>query len=141
MPRTGPNAARGAPPNTPPPPGRARIAFLALAVLYETMDLAKRGRVAPSPALRLALATLYVLGDRRGEWFDRQPYISFWHEATQRDAAGDGCNAGVEASARQTMMWSDMQGIARAVGIELTSDVRMAMRKTWERSASAGGDA
>ncbi len=138
MRRTGPNAARAAPPNTPPPPTRERLAFFALATLYETMDRAKLGRVPPSPGLRLALALLYSIGNRRGEWFDREPYISFWQEATQRDEGGDGCNAGVEASARQAMMWSDMQGIARAVGIELTSEVRLAMRRAREGGNEKG---
>lgn len=125
-------------PNTSPPPSRDRLAFLALTVLYEAMDQAKRGRVDASPALRLALATLYSLGNRRGEWFDREPYITFWQEATQREVSGEGVNSSAEASARQTMMWVSMQSIARAVGIELTSEVGLAMRKAREQVLPQG---
>jgi len=138
MPRTGPNAAPAAPPNSPPPPSRNDLAFFALATLSETMDRAKLGRVLPSPGLRLALALLYSIGNRRGEWFDREPYISFWQEATQRDEGGDGCNAGAGAVARQSMMWANMQAIARAAGVDLTPELRMAMRKTWEGGSKKG---
>lgn len=63
-----------------------RLTALALLVLDETIDAAKKGRLPPSAGLRLALAYLYEIGDRRGEYFDREPYDEFWRRATKEDA-------------------------------------------------------
>lgn len=111
MRRTGPSAAPAAPPNTPPPPSRDRIAFLALAVLDEAIEQA-----------------------RRGLWFEREPYIEFWQGATQHDEAGDGA----DGYGRRIHMTAAFNAIARAAGTEITPDVAAGMRKAREGGYKKG---
>lgn len=68
--------------------GKEALAFKALCVLDEAIADAREGKVRPSAGLRFALAYLYIVGDREGEWFDRQPYEEFWQAATQREEHG-----------------------------------------------------
>ena len=93
---------------------RQRLTFLALCALDEAMDQSKHGKVSPSIGLRLALAYLYAVGDRRKEWFDRQPYEDFWKTATQCDLCGDSA----AAFGRSQILTSAFNGIARAAGME-----------------------
>jgi hypothetical protein len=93
---------------------RNRLVFLALCVLEEAADAAARGRVAPAVSLRLALAYLYAVGDRRAEWFDRQPYDEFWRVATQEEAAGPSA----AAFGRSQALTAALNAIARAAGME-----------------------
>lgn len=99
-----------------------RVTFLALCVLQDVVDQSRAGAVAPSLGLRLALAHLYATGDRRGMWFDRQPYDGFWTEATKQTASGDDA----AAFGRQQHLNAHLAGIARAAGMEM--DVPMIQR-------------
>lgn len=101
------------------------LVFKALCVLHEAQEVAKRGRVPPSAGLRFALAYLYAVGQRRGEWFDREPYVEFWQVATQRDEAANDMGG----SARATILQVDVNGIARAAGMEMTPEVTAAIAR------------
>lgn len=104
---------------------RQQLVFLALCVLDEATDLANHGAVPPSPGLRLALAFLYDIGDRREEWFDREPYDEFWRAATGSDLHG----ATAEAFGRSQQLTSTFNAIARAAGMERDYLLIEAMRK------------
>ena len=106
---------------------REALVFKALCILDETMEQARRGRVPSSLGLRFALAFLYAVGDRRGEWFDRQPYDTFWREATQRqEDLTEGHN--VDAYGRVMHMTASMNAIARAAGMPIEIEVMQALR-------------
>lgn len=107
---------------------REALVFKALCILDEAMEQARRGRVPASLGLRFALAFLYAVGDRRGEWFDRQPYDTFWREATQRqEDLTEGHN--VHAYGRVMHMTASMNAIARAAGMPLEIEVLQALRR------------
>lgn len=116
---------------------RTSLSFKALCVLSEAQEAAKRGRVPPSAGLRLALAYLYAVGQRAGEWFDREPYVEFWQQATQRENASDG-----PASARLGKLQTCANAIARAAGMEMTPNLMDRLRTATRRvDSAAGGDA
>jgi len=100
-----------------------RATFLALCVVVEAEDQSRRGKVAPSLGLRLALAHLYDASDRRGAWFDREPYDAFWKAATQDDR----CDGSAGAFGRRQQLTAALNAIARAAGMELdvTADHRL----------------
>jgi len=108
------------------------LVFKALCVLEEAQRDAERGRVAPSLGLRFALAYLYAVGSRSGEWFDREPYVKFWQLATMQDAPTKGGQT-LAGSARGTSMQACVNGIGRAAGIEITSAVMADLRKAAAR--------
>ena len=122
MPRAGSSGDSAARPD-----GRARhldrATFLALVVLDEAMEMTKAGRVPASTGLRLALAHLYAVGDRRREYFDREPYDSFWRLATQQDNTG----SPPEDYTRWAMLLSNFNGIARAAGAPATPEFFIAV--------------
>lgn len=107
---------------------RETLVFKALCVLEEAIEQARKGAVPPSPGLRLALAFLYAVGDRRREWFDREPYDQFWRLATQADANfTEGHN--VDATGRLTQMTANFNGIGRAAGMEVDVTVLHAIKR------------
>jgi len=99
------------------------LVFKALCALDEAYDEAAEGRVYPSFALRFALAFLYAVGDRRAEWFDREPYDEFWREATVNDATW-----GTPAVGRMQKLNASFNAIARAAGLERDPNVQSEMR-------------
>lgn len=107
------------------PLGKQELAFKALCVLDEAIEDARAGKVRPSPGLRLALAFLYAVGDRRGEWFDREPYVEFWRAATQDDATG-GAQDGI---GRRGELVTSFRAIARTVGCEYVQDIEYRRRR------------
>ncbi|MES2339610.1 MAG: hypothetical protein V4537_16080 [Pseudomonadota bacterium] len=109
------------------------MVFKALCVLEEAQRAARRGRVEPSFGLRFALAYLYAVGERRGEWFDREPYIEFWRVATKESAVSTGVNGGVDGSARTTTLGKCVKGIARAAGMEMTPDLMARIGRALDR--------
>ncbi len=115
-----------------PPPSRPikeALVFKALCVLDEAMEQARGGKVLPSLGLRFALAYLYAIGDRRKEWFDREPYDEFWMLATKRGA----CDGGTDSVGRFTAMQANINGIARAAGLEMTVTVLHAVGRATGR--------
>lgn len=108
---------------------RRALTFKALCVLAEAQAAAKRGRVPPSLGLRFALAYLYAVGDRRGEWFDREPYVEFWQVATRGTATSNGVNSDVGGSARAATLQTCVNAIGRAAGVEVTVNVLIALSK------------
>lgn len=99
-----------------------------MAVLYEASEAADKGAVPPSVGLRLALAVLYELGDRRTEWFDREPYDDFWRDVTQPIPDDRPAEIG-----RWQRINASLNGIARAAGFIRTPDfddaIARALRK------------
>lgn len=93
---------------------RDQLVFKALCALEEAREQSRQGRVPPTFALRFALAYLYSVGDRRREFFDREPYDDFWQAATMEDEAG----GSAAAFGRSQVMTSAFNGIARAAGVE-----------------------
>jgi hypothetical protein len=67
---------------------RERIIFHALMVIEDALDASNTARVPASTSLRLALGILHLLADRKSEFYSPRTYVSFWQEATERDAAG-----------------------------------------------------
>lgn len=104
------------------PIARTRLVAHALLVLEDACEAARAGRVARSPGLRLALAYLYAVGDRRGAWHDREPYDQFWRRATGEDLPADGVNTTAAAYGRLVQLRASMNAIARAAGVELTPE-------------------
>ena len=102
------------------------LVFKALCVLKESVEAAASGRAPASYGLRFALAYLYAVGDRRGEYFDRQPYVEFWQLATRDGPTGDDTH-GV---GRRTTMQSCLNGIARAAGMDLTPEINAKLSKS-----------
>lgn len=107
---------------------REALVFRALCVLEEAVEESRKGAVPPSPGLRLALAYLYAVGDRRREWFDREPYDGFWRLATQQDA-NFSAGSNVDATGRLTQLTAHLNGIGRAAGMEVDVTVLQAIRR------------
>ncbi|MFD1789635.1 hypothetical protein ACFSC3_18935 [Sphingomonas floccifaciens] len=107
---------------------KRQLVFKALCALEEAVREAERGKVHPSLGLRFALAYLYAVGERRREWFDRQPYVEFWQLATKEDAPTRGGQT-MAGSARLTGLTSSINAIGRAAGIEITPDVGQKLRR------------
>lgn len=113
----------------PGPLSREALVFRALCVLEEVVEESRKGAVRPSPGLRLALAYLYAVGDRRREWFDREPYDGFWRLATQQDA-NFSAGSNVDATGRLTHMTAHLNAIARAAGMELDVPLLHAIKRS-----------
>lgn len=111
--------------------GRRKLNFWAMCVLYETSEAADRGAVPPSLSLRLALAVLYELGDRRAEWFDREPYDDFWREVT-RPIPDDH----PEEIGRWQVINASLNGIARAAGFVRTPDFDDAIKRARRKNGA-----
>jgi hypothetical protein len=94
---------------------RDRLIFLALLVLDEACDEAKKGPVQPSFSIRLALACLYTLGDG-----DQTLFESFWREMRTESYWDSSPNQA--AYLRATYTTTHFTGIARSVGVELSID-------------------
>lgn len=94
---------------------RDRLIFLALVVLDEVCANCQRGPVAPSFAVRLALATLHALGDAERAMFD-----DFWRE--MRDPKEGAYSVTQGNTLRGTSVRAHYTRIARSVGVELSID-------------------
>lgn len=116
--------------------GANRVTYLALCVLQDAVDQSRAGAVAPSLGLRLALAHLYAAGERRGAWFDREPYDGFWTIATQQVACGD--NA--EAFGRFQHLNAHLNAMARAAGMEMDVTMLQRVRATLDYRRQPGRD-
>ena len=116
--------AKPIPPTTRPI--KEALVFKALCVLDEAMEQARAGKVPPGRGLRFALAYLYAVGNRRGEWFDREPYDEFWKLATTQDAH----DGGTDSVGRFTTMQANVNAIARAAGLEMTVTVLHAVKRS-----------
>jgi hypothetical protein len=91
---------------------RDRLIFIALVVLDEVQEQAGRGPVKPSFSTRLALATLFALGQE-----ERRVFEDFW-KTMQDPYPRENREAGNYL--RSTYMRTYMTGIARGAGVELT---------------------
>lgn len=110
-------------------PSRARLTFLALCALEDAAEEAKRGKVEPTPALRLALGFLCAVS--KGDGGPTSMYASFWDEAVLRGDCGDHPGA----VGRFQMLNACMNGIAAAAGRERDSALMAAARRDREKRA------
>jgi hypothetical protein len=85
-----------------------------LIALDEAIDQARMGPVAPTFALRFALAWLYAAGDGR-----RAPYDAFWR--CIRDPLTYAWSEEQRSNMRSTHARTAFHGICRSVGIEPTA--------------------
>jgi hypothetical protein len=90
-----------------------RLTFHALCVLEDAMEQAHHGRVAPTPALRLAIGFLRSIADTRSEFFHEDQYAEFWKAATIRDEAG----GSAAAFGRSQALTAAANGMAGAAGM------------------------
>lgn len=93
--------------------GRERIIFLALCVLDEAVEACNAGPLAPSVSVRLALSTLFAISDGRREAYDK-----FWQ--TIMDPMASQNSETISRYVRTSYARTEMMGIARTVGVELT---------------------
>lgn len=102
---------------------RDRLIFMALRVLDEAVDESRFAPVAPSAALRLALAFLHAVGDG-----DAKPYVDFWN--TVRDPQAKAYSEYMGHVIRGTHAQGKLRRIIRAHGLHdhqtvtLLDDVR-----------------
>lgn len=115
----------GAPARPPERTAGDRLAFLALATVHEAIEMARLGKVPPSPGLRLALALLYAEGKRRKPGLPRRSYDDFWRLATREDATG----SGAEGYGRHINMTACFNGFAYTLGHEMTLELAVALQK------------
>lgn len=101
---------------------RDRLIFIALLVLDEVCYECAKRPVKPTFAIRLALATLYALGD--GE---RRIFEDFWNE--MRRETYPGANPTQCVYRRATGTRTSFTGIARSVGISLSIEYVCRMQK------------
>jgi hypothetical protein len=106
-------------------PNRKTI-FLAIRVLDEARHQAAKGRVEPSPGLRLALAFLYDIN--QGGEFGRAFFDQFWTAATKSDLHG----ATAQAFGRSQNLTSAFNAICRAAGMENDHLLEERLRKARE---------
>ncbi|WP_066723620.1 hypothetical protein [Sphingomonas pituitosa] len=97
---------------------RDRAIFHALCVVDEAQERARAGAVAPSAALRLALAFLHLCGAERG-WIDQ-----LWEALVKRDEAGGGATA----FGRSQQITAAVNAITREVGVERSLELIEALR-------------
>lgn len=102
-----------------------RTTFLAICTLAQVQEDARDGAVPATLGLRLALAYLYAVGDRRREWFDREPYEEFWQAAMQRSE----CGGSATAFGRSGVLTASINGTARAAGMDLDGEMLQRVHK------------
>jgi hypothetical protein len=109
---------------------RRRLTFHALCVIEEAIRQAQRGKVAPSPALRLAIGFLRSVADTRSEYFHEGQYAEFWVAATMR-AEADGSAA---AFGRSQALTAAANGMAGAAGMPRDHAYNATMRRLMARA-------
>lgn len=86
-----------------------------MCVLDEAIDACDAGPLAPSISVRLALSTLFAMSDGR-----REPYDKFWK--TVMDPMASQWSETQSSYVRTSYARTEMMGIARTVGVELTME-------------------
>lgn len=108
---------------------RAQLTRKALLALDEVVELSKAGPVAPSFAIRFALAYLYMCGTPKQGVRERWMHDTFWRVMQERDRDEFAC------SHRSTSVQSALNGIMRSVGIEPDHAAASALREERMRAA------
>lgn len=106
---------------------RDKLIYLALVVLDEAVEEARKRPVKPSVGLRLALAYLYSVSDLKR----RRSYDGFWKTATGLDESPTAQPDYV----RGTYACGYLQAICRSVGIEYTVAIAAKLRDGHRRSS------
>lgn len=107
--------------SAPRRPSRDELIFKALCVLDQAIDDCTPTPVRPNPGLRLALALLFVFSDGGRSSFD-----AFWKVIV--DAPG-AVTRGMNAGSRSTYARTYLTGICRSVGMPLTVDLMLSLRR------------
>jgi hypothetical protein len=105
----------------PPRPSRTELIFKALCVLDQAIDDCTPLPIKPNPGLRLALALLFVFGDG-----DRHCFDGFWKIVV---GAPDAITRAMKANARSTYARTYLTGICRSVGMPLSVDLMLSLRR------------
>ena len=109
---------------------RDRLIFKALCALDEAIDDCDVTPIRPTFTLRFALAYLYAVSDGRRDSFDM-----FWREVQDPQAKAYSDDTG--RYIRATHARIALTGIARSVGIELTSEVTTRISKVRRKARGA----
>lgn len=114
---------------------RDKLAWLALATLDEAIERAGPDPSPPSVSVRLSLAFLYAISDR-----DRATFDGFWKALRDPFKWDTNGSDSARAYLRRTYARTELHGICRAVGIELTAGVMQSLRRTWEADGQETSD-
>ena len=107
-----------------------RLIFLALAGLSEVADAAGADPVEPPVSVRACLAFLYANSSG-----DRRCYDAFWQTLRRKLRPDE--NRHMAGYIRPTNARTELMGIARSVGIELTADRWQELRTLARAKAAA----
>ena len=110
---------------------RAHLKFKALCALSEVVDQCDHAPLAPSLALRFALAYLFSISDG-----DRSSFDMFWQTIRQSDDAFH--SATMARALRNSYARTAMTGIARSVGVELTVEYLQRLASCHRREKGPG---
>lgn len=100
----------------------SRLRWLALAVLYNVIDDTGPDAFEPGLDVRLALAILFAMGDG-----DRGPFEDYWNGL--RDPLAYTDRDGEREYVRHTRARTNLTGIARRVGLEMTVQLMASLSK------------
>jgi len=110
--------------------------FHALCVLEDAFEASRQGRVAPSPALRLAVAYLFSVTGRGSKGGKMDVYAEFWRAGTMEDG---GPILASQFGRRQTLN-ACFNWIAREAGMERDVSLMQRLSSARERyQAMASG--
>jgi hypothetical protein len=110
------------------------LRWLALVTLAELVAQVRAGPIRPTYAARLALAVCYRHSDG-----DRQPFDDFWRQM-QKSMAGRVSDTTAEYC-RSSYLRAAFRGVLRAVGIEPTVDVEIALSDAASKSQAPRDEA
>lgn len=106
-----------------------RTLWLALVTLAELVEQVEDGPAPPTTATRLALAVCFE--HSKG---DRRPFVDFWR-MMQRPGAGP--TETIARYCRITFLMTKLRGVLRAVGIEPTADIEIALARAARKAIAA----
>ncbi|PAL20183.1 hypothetical protein [Sphingopyxis sp. GW247-27LB] len=107
-----------------------RILWLALVTLAELVERVNAAPARPHPAARLALAVCYA--HSKG---DREPFDHFWR--MMQDPHASQSSEETARYCRTTYLMTALRGVLRAVGIEPTVQVEIALRDAARKGLAA----
>ena len=112
------------------PAATDRVLWLALVTLAELVEQVKDGPAQPTTAVRLALAVCHSRSNG-----DRAPFVQFWRMMQQSWEGQSGEDAA--RYCRTSYLMASLRGVLRAVGIEPTVDVEIALHDSARKALAA----
>lgn len=108
----------------------SRSLWLALVTLTELVEQVKDGPAPPTTSVRLALAVCHQHSNG-----DRAPFVDFWR--SMQDACSEQASDTIASYCRTSYLMTQLRGVLRAVGIEPTVAVEMALRDAARKAIAA----